>query len=316
MPPAQKPTATVPAQELYKKLRPADWSEVRGQPAAVALLGAMVRDRNVPHALLFCGPSGCGKTTLARILRRKIGCHDAGFYEINSADFRGIDSIRDIRQRMYVAPLSGRCHVWLIDEAHQLTKDAQSSFLKMLEDTPKHVYFMLATTDPAKLLPTIRSRCTEVKLGLVQANEMMGLLRETCTTEGLDVDTPVLEKIVEVAEGGARKAMVMLEQVAMFPEAQRMAAVERFDHKQEGIAIARALFDSKTNWKAIAALLKTCEEEPETVRYIVLGYASAILLNSGNPYAATVINEFGTNFYDSKKAGLVSACYHAIQQRK
>src|SRR5690606_3369465 len=109
---------------------------------------------DIPHAMLFTGPSGCGKTTLARILRVKLRCSDNDFQEINAADFRGIDSIRSMRQQVGAAPLGGDSRIWLIDEAHSMTADAQNAFLKLLEDTPRHVYFFLATTDPQKLKKT------------------------------------------------------------------------------------------------------------------------------------------------------------------
>ena len=132
--------------ELYKKHRPSYLEDVFGQPEAVKVLGSMIEKDDLPHSILFTGPSGVGKTTLARILKEELECHANDFKEINCADFRGIDTIRDIRNNMNRQSLMGGPLIWLIDEAHKLTNDAQTAFLKMLEDTPKHVYFFLATT--------------------------------------------------------------------------------------------------------------------------------------------------------------------------
>src|SRR5688572_25883760 len=140
--------------ELYKKFRPKTLKGVVGQEGAVSSLQSMIDKGRLPHTILFSGPSGCGKTTIARILKGILECSDLDFFEINCADFKGIDMVRDIRRYVGIPPLHGKSRVWLIDEAHQLTKDAQNAFLKLLEDTPKHAYFMLATTDPQKLLPT------------------------------------------------------------------------------------------------------------------------------------------------------------------
>ena len=150
--------------ELYKKYRPKNFKRIVGQPTITEQLTSMTRSNQFPHSSLFSGPSGCGKTTLARIMRNKLDCGDQDFQEVNCADFRGIDMVRDIRNRMNLAPIGGECRVWLIDEAHQLSSQAQNAFLKILEDTPSHVYFMLATTDPQKLIPTIRTRCAEFKV--------------------------------------------------------------------------------------------------------------------------------------------------------
>src|SRR5437773_2031788 len=128
--------------ELYKKHRPRKFADVVGQPRAVAALESMVAAGEVPHSVLFAGPSGTGKTTLARILARELGC-GKNFKEINAAESRGIDSIREVQSVMGLAPMGGKCRVWLWDEAHRLTPDSQSALLKTLEDTPSHVYFML-----------------------------------------------------------------------------------------------------------------------------------------------------------------------------
>ena len=148
---------------LAVKYRPKRLADFLGNTETVQALRALMEREEMPHTILFTGPSGTGKTTLARIVARRLQCSEHDLQELNTADFRGIDTIRDVVRNMALCPMSGSCRVWILDEVHQLSKDAQHALLKALEDTPKHVYFLLATTDPAKLLPTIRTRCVTFK---------------------------------------------------------------------------------------------------------------------------------------------------------
>lgn len=303
------------APELYRRYRPKVPKELVGQEDAVRSVGMMMKDGTVPHCLLFTGPSGTGKTTIARILRRKLGCSDRDFVEINAADDRGIDMIREIKGRMGLAPLGGKCRIWLIDECHAMTAAAQDSFLKIIEDTPSHVYFMLATTDPKKLKSTIVTRCTEVRCKAVGVQDLMKLVDRVSEAEGKKVEPDVSRRIADVADGSCRKALVLLHAVLGIsdPE-QQLAAIDSNDTKGQAFDIARALFNPKTTWAKMAEILSRVDEDAESLRYMVLGYANSILLKGkDDPRAIHVIAEFMDNFYDSKKSGLIFACYNVIK---
>lgn len=298
--------------ELYRKHRPKKFKQVVGQDDAVKTLMDLVKRDSVPHALLFQGPSGCGKTTLARILRKKLGCSDEDFREINAADSRGIDMVRDIRQKVGLAPLTGECRVWLIDEAAQLTTQAQDSFLKLLEDTPSHVYFMLATTDPQKLKRTIITRCTQIKLGLIPDKVISGLVKDVCAKVSSNLTREVLDKIVDIAEGSARKALVLLHQViGLDSEEDQLAALAKADSKRQAIELCRLLLGGSL-WPEIVKVLKDVDDEPESLRRMVLGYVSKVCLGGRTTQRAVeIMNCFLDNFYDSGKAGLIVACWNA-----
>jgi DNA polymerase III gamma/tau subunit len=302
--------------ELYKKYRPTHFKKMIGQNNAVKLLSQMVKNNKVPHTLLFTGPSGCGKTTLARILKKELNCGQPDFNEVNCADVRGIEEIRNIRRRMQTVPIAGDCRIWLIDEAHKLTNDAQNAFLKMLEDTPSHVYFMLATTNPQKLLRTIRNRSTEIAVKSLSDLDIALLLRRICKKEQVKIPVKVSKKIINHSEGSARKALVLLNQVVQLEkEKDMLTAIEKTTMEAQAIAIARALHNHRTRWPEMSKILKaTLDEEPEQIRWMVLGYARTILLSgsklSGRAYI--VIDAFREHFYDSKHAGLVAACYEVI----
>lgn len=299
--------------ELYKRYRPKSLDLVFGQDAAVVSLKRMIEKGRIPHAVLLTGPSGCGKTTVARILKKHLNCGDADFQEINAADFKGIDTVREIRRAVNLAPIDGDCRIWLIDEAHKMTNDAQNSLLKMLEDNPDHAYFILCTTDPRKLLPTILTRCSEVRLQALSDKDMEQVLARVISKEGFKVSDDVLAKIREAADGSARKALVVLEQIAdLETEEEQIAAVQATSiNVEQAIALPRALINPTVQWAQVAAILKELKDEPEGIRYLVLSYARSVLLGGGRmaDRAFIIIDIFSRNFYDSKQAGLAAACW-------
>lgn len=304
------------ADELYRKHRPAKLTDVLGQDDAVAMLTDFLAKDRVPHAVLFTGPSGCGKTTLARILCKRLKCADIDYREMNAANFRGIDMVRDVQNQIGLAPMGGRTRVWVIDEAHQLTKDAQNAFLKVLEDPPKHAYVVLCTTDPAKLIKTVISRCTEIKVSPVKDGVMEKLLaavaEKECILPALHDD--LIPRIVEVAEGSPRKALVLLHAVMHLPKDQQVDAVQKSDTKTQSIDLCRAMIKPGIKWPEVAKLLKDLEDEPESIRRMVLGYASSVVLGGGKlaGQAAKVLSCFRDHFYDCGKAGLVLACWEVV----
>lgn len=254
----------------------------------------------------------CGKTTLARILKDSLECHDMDFKEVNSSSFRGIDTIRDIARVMNLAPV-GKCRIWLLDEVHKLSNDAQNAALKMLEDTPGHVYFFLCTTEPNKLIKAILTRCCEMPVRLLREQELEGLIQRVCKRENLALAQDVLDELVVSAQGSARTALVLLDKIANLPEGDRKRAIaDKLAEDNEAIELCRALM-AKAPWKKIASLLKNLKGEPEAIRWNVMGYARAVLLSGKQEAQAYfIIESFKQPFFDSKENGLVAACYEAL----
>lgn len=305
--------------ELYRVYRPKQFEDVAGQPEAVKMLAGMVAKNRVPHALMLTGPSGVGKTTLARILRRKLGCHSSDFTELNCADVRGIDAVRDVQRAAGLAPMGGKCRMWLLDESAKLTNDAQTMLLKVLEDTPAHAYFVLATTDPQKHLKTILNRCTEIRLRPLPADNLRQLVGKVAEEEAIELVPEVLDKLVEVADGSARKALVLLQQIAQLPEdREQLDTLERADTKRQAIEIARALLDPRSKWDKVAAVLRDLDDDPESVRHLILAYAQSVVLGGGQMagQAGKMLTFFESNFFDSKKPGLVGRCWEMFQDTK
>lgn len=300
--------------ELYRRYRPTKFSEVVGQDESIRMLTEMGKSGKIPHALLFTGPSGTGKTTLGRILRKKIGCIDADYIETNAADFRGIDTIREMARNSSAAPLGGKCRVWFIDEVHQLTSQAQDAFLKLLEDTHRHVYFMLGTTDPQKLKNTIITRCTQIRCKELSEDDLKKVVTRVCEAEGKELDESVLKRLVEASSGSARKALVILHAIIdLGSKEEQLSAIQSEDERSQAIEICRGLMNPKTTWKDMQEVLKTVEEDPEAIRWMILGYAKKVLLGNGNhSRAALIIENFRDHFYDSKHAGLVVSCWNVM----
>lgn len=300
--------------ELHLEARPQSLKEVVGQDDACRQLAGLGASGNMPHCLLFTGNSGTGKTTLARIVRLKLGCGDADFVEINASENRGIEMVRDIQSRIGLAPIDGKCRVWLIDECQACTPDAQGAFLKLLEEPPNHVYFMLATTNPEKLRAAIRTRCTEIKLKELTPEQIKTLVASISEKYGCPVSDVVMDKIAEVAEGSARKALVLLQQVSgMSDESTQIRTLENAEAKQAAIEIARALL-AKKPWGTIAGLIKNCDEEPESIRWMMMSYFTSVALSGKDAgRCVDILEEFRDNYYDTKKAGLVISCYRAAK---
>ena len=301
---------------LYHKHRPKKLSDLVGQDEVVASITASFKKVSTsPRCVMFVGGSGCGKTTTARILKDRLKCSDGCFHELNCADTRGIEDIRRIRAGMRRAPVGGKSVIYLIDEAHQLTKDAQDALLKMLEDGPKHVWFFLCTTEPNKLKKTIHTRATVFKFRELTVRELSGLATDVATKEKAELDEEVADRIGENSEGSPRKALVLLDQIINIDgtEAQ-LDAIEKSDHRSEGIELARMLLNPRSSWADVAALLKNVAGEPEGLRRLILGYMSAVMLGKGKMgrRAYQIATVFTDHFYDTGKPGLVRSCYECV----
>lgn len=300
---------------LYQKHRPTSLKNLIGNVQVVRSLESMLQiEKQRPHVYLLHGPKGCGKTTLARIIAKELGAKGADFKEMDTADFRGVDVIREIRKQAHFRPMESPCRVWVLDECHKLTNDAQSAMLKILEDTPDHVYFVLCTTDPQKLLPTVRSRCTQFQVEPLTDVQMKKLLVRTAKKEGEKLGRSVVEQIIQDSLGHPRDALQILDKVLRVePKMRRKVAMQAADKQNQSIELCRALLKGEP-WKKIQNILDGLKtEEAEQVRRHVLGYCQAVLLKSDNERAGLIMEEFIEPFYDSGFPGLVLASYTVVK---
>ena len=299
---------------LHVDARPAKFSEVIGNKAMIDSLQSTVRRKDHPHSYLFTGPSGCGKTTLARIVAAELGCSEQDLSEINMSNNRGIDTARDIIDQMRYRPLGGSSRVFLLDECHKSTPDFQNALLKALEEPPAHVYFLLCTTEPEKLLTTIKNRCATFTVTKLPLDVMTRFLKRTCHVNKIAVEDALLTELIREAEGCPRQALVMLEQIR--DSENKETALEalraiKVDEKQV-IDLCRALI-GKQAWPEVSAIIKGISgDDYEKVRRAVLGYAASVLLNKASNQAALIIDCFKEPFFNTGKAGLVAACYEVV----
>jgi len=303
---------------FYTKYRPESFGDMVGNEAQIKALQNSLKKKNHSHTFLFSGPKGCGKTSSARILATMLDATSWDVQEINCANLRTIDDARAIESSIRTMP-NGKNRVIILDEAHQLTGAAQSVLLKPLEEPPEFCYFVLCTTDPNKLLKTIKSRCTEIKFTSLPIDNIKEIINRVCKLEKIKLSNDIIESIAEKCEGSPRNALVMLEQISNADDEKDIEKILNSKGSEDDIEIielARALL-AKKPWNEINKILSKLKEngkldDAETVRYIVLGYMSAVLLKSNNKQAAITMEAFIEPTYNSGKFGIILDCFNAI----
>ncbi len=225
------------SQVFYRKWRPQTFNEVAGQEHVVQTLRNAIKSSRIAHAYLFCGPRGSGKTSTARILAKAVNCQSPvdgepcntcdsctsinkgsalDIIEIDEASNRGIDDMNDLKERINYAPNILRYKVYIIDEVHMITREGANAFLKTLEEPPPHVIFILATTDPHKIISTITSRCQRFDFHRLSSISVISRLSHICEKEGIKLDPEAFKLIAKVTTGSLRDATNMLEQLITY----------------------------------------------------------------------------------------------------
>ncbi|HAA84108.1 MAG TPA: DNA polymerase III subunit gamma/tau [Thermodesulfobacterium commune] len=235
---------------LARRYRPQTFSEVIGQIHVVKTIANAIKSGKLSHALLFSGIKGTGKTTIARIVAKALNCLNlidgyepcnqcpncleinrgvfVDVIEIDAASNRGIDQIREIIENFKYAPTRGKAKVYIIDEAHMLTKEASNALLKSLEEPPSHVYFILATTEPNKLLPTILSRCQRYDFRKLDLPQLIKHLKSICEKENYQIEEDALRLIAKEAQGSLRDALSLLDQAMAYGSHTKEDIIQAF----------------------------------------------------------------------------------------
>jgi len=249
---------------LYRKYRPKSFSEIVGQEHVVQTLINAISSGNISHAYLFAGPRGTGKTTLGRLLAKALNCENRkeeeaepcnvcsscqeinegksiDLIEIDAASNRGIDEIRELKENIGFSPVKSKYKVFIIDEAHQLTREAANALLKTLEEPPSHAIFILATTEAHRMISTIVSRCQRFDFRRLKMEEIVERLKRILSQEKVKFETDSLELIAASSGGSIRDAETLLDQVVSFSGKEKEVKKEIVE-KLLGLADRSAIF--------------------------------------------------------------------------
>ncbi|MDO5440226.1 MAG: DNA polymerase III subunit gamma/tau [Erysipelotrichaceae bacterium] len=316
-------------QVLYRTYRPARFDEVVGQDYIVKTLKNAIKLNKIAHAYLFAGPRGTGKTTIAKLFAKAINCPDFNeeacdncdsckafvegnhpdIIEMDAASNNGVDDIRRIVEEIPYAPILGKYKVYIIDEAHMLTANAFNALLKTLEEPPEHVIFILATTDPQKVIPTVLSRCQRYNFSKISNLEIKNKMIEILKKENIEYEEKALEEVAILAEGGMRDALSILEQILSYnangvhlEDVEKIFGLSSTEEKvnllinthsqniDEVISLLRQMYQSGIDMKRLS--IDLLEIVKETLIYSERG--SDVLLNKITaPQAQDILNLTG-----------------------
>jgi DNA polymerase III gamma/tau subunit len=318
---------------LHTDYRPDTLDMMYGNEKTIESIRGTIKSDNPFHTFLITGPSGCGKTTIARIIKNELKISDWDYKYFNASNTRGIDTVREVLQGMLLSPMEGKHKLYVFDECHQLTPQAQEALLKDTEEPPGHVYFVFCTTEPEKLKPAFKRRGFQAQVEKLLRKDMLALMREVIESEiyfyketgdsdrvekleGLPND--LLSEIVDVADGSPGQALKLLDQVVQtdnYDDARgNLQGV--FGDEASILELARTIADQRiqteTKWKKCQQLLASLDSETEAIRKGILTYLGKVMLGKDcSPDIAMMIVVFEESTMYSYKAGLIRQCYEA-----
>ncbi len=337
---------------LYRKWRPQNFEEVVGQDHVTQTLSNAVSSNRVGHAYLFSGPRGTGKTSVAKILAKAINCiegptaipcnkctvckeisagNSVDVLEIDAASNRGVDEIRDLRERVQYMPSQGSKKIYIIDEVHMLTPEAFNALLKTLEEPPEHIIFVLATTEPHKVLPTILSRCQRFDFRRLSISDISRRVEEVAQEEKVKIDKAAVEVIARYARGSMRDALSALEQLSSFAgkniKAEDVVSILGTSSFNSQFELMEGI--SKKDVKAVLLTVEKLAESGQDVRQFtkdLIEYARHLFLLKSIPDGTKIIDIAGENlskmknqverFKSSQILQLIEILSHTYQQMR
>jgi DNA polymerase III subunit gamma/tau len=309
---------------LYRTYRPQGWSEVRGQEHVVRVLEASIKNKKIAHAYLFSGGRGTGKTSVARILARDIGVTPNDIYEIDAASNTGVDDIRELREGAYVLPLESPYKVYIVDEAHMLSRNAWNAFLKTLEEPPAHVIFILATTERDKVPETVQSRCEIYTFKKPTREILAEAISDVAKKEGYTLERPAAELIALLSEGSFRDALGILQKVLAVTKGRKIDAEEvelvsgapRAELVRE-LLLATAKKDAQAALGAIQQAVTENMDPRVLAKLLIHRMRVVLLLRLAPDVAGALASEFGEADVElakklSKESGVNSNTMRAL----
>lgn len=291
-------------QSLYRAYRPQTFKEVIGQDQVTKPLEEQIRAEKVGHAYLFAGSRGLGKTSIARIFARELGTSEKDLYEIDAASNTGVDNIRQLTENVYTLPFESKYKVYILDEAHMLSKGAWNAFLKTLEEPPAHAIFVLATTELEKVPDTVRSRTQVFEFKRPTRQGLVAFIAEVAKKEKYALEPAASELVALLAEGSYRDALSILEKVFSVSSDQKITLAEAeaatgAPKRSLVLALVSALSSGNTE-QALAAIRKTSGEDVDMQLYLALMLESlrtVLLIRHAPELRAELAAEVGPDSY-------------------
>nr|BFF12429.1 hypothetical protein GCM10025699_37320 [Microbacterium flavescens] len=326
---------------LYRRYRPESFGEMIGQSQVTEPLMTALRGDRVGHAYLFSGPRGCGKTTSARILARCLNCAagptdtpcgtcdscvelgrggggSLDVVEIDAASHNGVDDARDLRERAVFAPARDRFKIFILDEAHMVTPQGFNALLKLVEEPPDHVKFIFATTEPEKVIGTIRSRTHHYPFRLVPPGAMLSYVEELCTQEGVEVELGVLPLVVRAGGGSPRDTLSLLDQLIAGSEAgkvryERAVALLGYTHAEllDEVVDAFAANDAQAAFAAVDRVVQTGQDPRRFVDDLLERLRDLIVVAATGDGAAAVLR--GVSAEDLERMGRQADAFGSVR---
>ena len=306
---------------LQVDYRPQTFDEMLGNLATIESLKSIYfsRESDFPHAVLLQGPKGSGKTTTARIIAGLLKCCGSDLVQIDGGDVKA-ETVRQIKEQCRYKPIMGKSRVWILEEAHMCGQGGgteknipQNNLLTLIEEPPKHAYFILCTTDPQRLVGTLRDRCHTFEFKYLSMSETVQLLDRTLKQENIsDIPANIIRKIAETSEGCPREALRILDQIIDMPVDRMERAISSFNYDEQQVSdLCQALLN-RQGWNRIRLIVKKMDlSNPENSRRGVVGYMAKVVMGGDNPTAALIYEAFREPLFNTGKPGFEFACYQA-----
>jgi DNA polymerase-3 subunit gamma/tau len=297
--------------EFELKYRPLSFDELIGWETEKKSLLSMIKTK---RSFLLYGSRGCGKTTIGRLIAYELDIDDLDIIEIDAASNTGVDDARTIKSNASLYPLKGKNKIYIIDEVHRLSGNAFDALLKTIEEPPQHCYFVLCSSEIDKIPATIKSRCAKYEVKPLNQRDSSTLLNWICREEKLNVNNNIIQAIIDHCEGVPREMVISLDMVKDISNEQEAISLLYSKENKEIIDLCWALLN-KDSWSKICSILKELKEEPEQIRYSILGVMNSILMKDTKQQekAAMIMLNFMDTFIYTKRAGLSLACYMSIK---
>jgi len=309
---------------LARKYRPQNWDEVFGNEALVSMIKQKLEDDALPHAILLIGEKGTGKTSVSRLMAKSLGCTEQNIFEYNMSDTNGVEDMRKIVSTMYLSPVVERggkkLKVYILDEFHRATPQAQDCLLKPLEEPPDFIYWFLSTTEQRKVIDTIQSRCARYETKPLAPREMNELIDCILEAEGKEIDRKVQSKIVINSKGSSRNALVALETIIDIKDIS--LAIDLVDSGIENVDIlevCRLLVKGGNDlWVKLAPMIDKVKIEPETCRLSIMGYMARVAINDPSKASRMwlICDSFREVLHYNGKPGLIMQLINACTVAK